>query len=297
MVVKVRYIKFHAHVSLICFFYCFILLSPIAAAPKNKNRADKNAETNNNYQQGQEFLKNRDFERAIEAFKITVQLSPNHADAYNFMGEAYYEREQMQSAVESFEKAISINPKHVRAKVNLEVARWALPMEEERGKRIEGWPEMTLQAFSGYFNGAVIGTLAYLGTSLAGIRNDEMTIPICTGVGLILGGSSQVHWIGEFWGYGGGSHANTTAGALIPPFIGALLATRNRHNEGREVVYGATYGSLLSPIAATIGYQLSKRNVLGLPRIPSKKGPPRWSMSTQYSKTWAHVVTSVHFFF
>ena len=292
-----RHIKFHAHVGLI-YFLCFSsLLPPIAAAPQNRNKTNKNADANSNYQQGQEFLKNRNFERAIEAFKITVQLIPNHADAYNSMGEAYYELEQILSAVESFEKAISINPKHVRAKVNLEVARWALPMEKERRKRIEGWPEMTIQAFSGYFNGAVVGTLAYLGTKLAGIQNDEMTIPICASVGLIWGGSSQIHWIGEFWGYGGGSHVNTTAGALIPPFMGVLVTSHNYQAKGEKIVYGATYGSLLSPITATIGYQLSKRNVLGLPQILSKKGLTEWSMSTQYSQTWANMVTSIHFFF
>ena len=291
------YTKLHVHISPICFLCCFVLFAPVTAIPKNKNRTDKREEANSHYQKGQKSLKNRDFERAIQAFKITVQLSPNHADAYNFMGEAYYELEQMLNAVESFEKAMSINPKHVRAKVNLEVARWALPMEEDRRKRIEGWSEITLQAFSGYFNGAVVGTLSYLGTRLAGIRNDEMAIPICTSVGLIWGGSSQIHWIGEFWGYGGGSHVNTIAGALIPPFIGALVASQNHRDEGKKIVYGATYGSLLSPISATIGYQLSKRNVLGLPRIPSRKDQPRWSISTQYSKIWANMVTSIHFFF
>ena len=172
------YTKLHVHISPICFLCCFVLFAPVTAIPKNKNRTDKREEANSHYQKGQKSLKNRDFERAIQAFKITVQLSPNHADAYNFMGEAYYELEQMLTAVESFEKAMSINPKHVRAKVNLEVARWALPMEEDRRKRIEGWSEITLQAFSGYFNGAIVGTLSYLGTKLAGIRNDEMAIPI-----------------------------------------------------------------------------------------------------------------------
>ena len=294
MVVEMDHTTLYVNVNPICFLCCFVLLVPITAIPKNETDKEK---ANSLYQQGKNSLQNRDFESAIQAFKITVQLSPNHADAYNFMGEAYYELVQMQDAVESFEKAISINPKHVRAKVNLEVARWALPMEENRRKRIEGWPEMTLQAFSGYFNGAVVGTLAYLGTKLVGIRNDEMAIPICTSTGLIWGGTSQIHWIGEFWGYGGGSHVNTIAGAIIPPFIGALVASQNHQDKEKKIVDGVAYGSLLSPITSTIGYQLSKRNILGLPRITSKRRQTSWSISTQYSKTWPNMVTLVHFFF
>ena len=94
------YTKLHVHISPICFLCCFVLFAPVTAIPKNKNRTDKREEANSHYQKGQKSLKNRDFERAIQAFKITVQLSPNHADAYNFMGEAYYELEQMLNAVE-----------------------------------------------------------------------------------------------------------------------------------------------------------------------------------------------------
>ena len=56
----------------------------------------------------------------------TVSLSPDHADAYDYLGQAYFKKEEYQDSVDSFNKALEIQPNHTRAKTNLGVAQWKL---------------------------------------------------------------------------------------------------------------------------------------------------------------------------
>ena len=56
----------------------------------------------------------------------TVSLSPDHADAYDYLGQAYFKKEEYQDSVDSFNKALEIQPNHTQAKTNLGVAQWKL---------------------------------------------------------------------------------------------------------------------------------------------------------------------------
>ena len=56
----------------------------------------------------------------------TVSLSPDHADAYDYLGQAYFKKEEYQVSVDSFNKALEIQPNYTRAKTNLGVAQWKL---------------------------------------------------------------------------------------------------------------------------------------------------------------------------
>ena len=56
----------------------------------------------------------------------TVSLSPDHADAYDYLGQAYFKKEEYQDSVDSFNKALEIQPNHTRAKTNLGVAQLKL---------------------------------------------------------------------------------------------------------------------------------------------------------------------------
>ena len=56
----------------------------------------------------------------------TVSLSPDHADAYDYLGQVYFRKEEYQDSVDSFNKALEIQPNHTQAKTNLGVAQWKL---------------------------------------------------------------------------------------------------------------------------------------------------------------------------
>ena len=76
------------------------------------------------FQQSVEAFNSSNLDLAIDLFKTTVSLSLDHADAYNYLGQAYFKKEEYQDSVNSFEKALEIEPTHVQAKENLGVAQW-----------------------------------------------------------------------------------------------------------------------------------------------------------------------------
>ena len=78
------------------------------------------------FQQSVEAFNSSNLDLAIDLFKTTVSLSPDHADAYNYLGQAYFKKEEYQDSVNSFKKALEIEPTHVQAKENLGVAQWKL---------------------------------------------------------------------------------------------------------------------------------------------------------------------------
>ena len=199
----------------------------------------------------------RHFDKAIEAFQNTIDLNPNHAEAYNYLGESLYEMGAYLEATKAFEKAIKIKPDYGRAKVNLEVVRWKLPSPVKLPP-LEGWPEVRLQLLGGYTVAMGAAVLAYLGGNLVGAKNKEGIVPYEIGaIGLAVGSIEEVYIMGEKIGYGGGQRINVIAGAMLCPLIGSVICSRRSHGKS-DHLRGAAYGALLSPIGAIIGYHLSK---------------------------------------
>ena len=60
----------------------------------------------------------------IDLLNTTVSLSPDHADAYDYLGQAYFKKEEYQVSVDFFNKALEIQPNHTQAKTKLGVAQW-----------------------------------------------------------------------------------------------------------------------------------------------------------------------------
>ena len=83
-------------------------------------------EIETSFQQAVEAFNSSNLDLAIDLFKTTVSLSPDHADAYNYLGQAHFKKEEYQDSVSSFKKALEIEPTHVQAKENLGVAQWKL---------------------------------------------------------------------------------------------------------------------------------------------------------------------------
>ena len=93
---------------------------------------DSPSEAETSFQQAVEAFNSSNLDLAIDLFKTTVSLSPDHADAYNYLGQAYFKKEEYQNSVDCFNKALEIEPTHTQARENLEVAQWRLGRLDSR---------------------------------------------------------------------------------------------------------------------------------------------------------------------
>jgi len=90
----------------------------------------------------------KQYDDAIEKFKMAVEIYPDFAKAYNNMGIAYKHKGNYDKAMAAFEKAVEIDPKFFPAKKNLRKI-WRLPdvkMDEDVQK------EKLLAMADTYFN-------------------------------------------------------------------------------------------------------------------------------------------------
>lgn len=70
---------------------------------------------------GSIYLAQRKPDKAVASFQRTISLSPNMAEAHNFLGEALGELKQYTQAIESFSKAVALDPTLLRARYNMGV--------------------------------------------------------------------------------------------------------------------------------------------------------------------------------
>ena len=87
---------------------------------------DSSSEAETSFQQAVEAFNSSNLDLAIDLFKTTISLSPDPADAYNYLGQAYFKKEEYQNSVDCFNKALEIEPTHTQARENLEIAQWSL---------------------------------------------------------------------------------------------------------------------------------------------------------------------------
>ena len=62
------------------------------------------------YNLGCVFQVKKNFDLAIEAFKETLRLNPEFADAYHHLGGSYNETKRYADAIESFTRALHLTP-------------------------------------------------------------------------------------------------------------------------------------------------------------------------------------------
>ncbi len=65
---------------------------------------------------GYRYIRNNDFDNAIEIFKINTVLYPKSSNTFDSLGEAYYLKKDTVNALINFKKALSINPENRSAK-------------------------------------------------------------------------------------------------------------------------------------------------------------------------------------
>ncbi|HBE56055.1 MAG TPA: hypothetical protein DEG17_03310, partial [Cyanobacteria bacterium UBA11149] len=80
--------------------------------------------------QGNAFLDEGNYEEAKTAYKKVIEINPNYAAAYFYLGFVNYKLEDKESAIADYNKAIEINPNYADAYYNRGVARSALGDQE-----------------------------------------------------------------------------------------------------------------------------------------------------------------------
>jgi tetratricopeptide (TPR) repeat protein len=62
------------------------------------------------YNAGMDLFKNRDFEKAVQYFKAAVDERPDYWQAYQYLGEAYYQNSNRTEAVLALEQSLKLHP-------------------------------------------------------------------------------------------------------------------------------------------------------------------------------------------
>ena len=65
---------------------------------------------------GYNYIKKKNFETAIEVFKINVVLYPKSSNVYDSLGDAYLKIKDTTNAIDSYKNALSINPENRSSK-------------------------------------------------------------------------------------------------------------------------------------------------------------------------------------
>ena len=87
---------------------------------------DTSSEAEISFQQAVEAFNSSNLDLAIDFLNTTISLSPDHADAYDYLGQVSFRKKEYQVSVDSFNKALEIQPNYTQAKTNLGVAQWKL---------------------------------------------------------------------------------------------------------------------------------------------------------------------------
>lgn len=62
------------------------------------------------YNAGMDLFKNRDYEKAVQYFRAAVDERPDYWQAYQFLGEAYYQDANRTEAVVAMERSLKLHP-------------------------------------------------------------------------------------------------------------------------------------------------------------------------------------------
>lgn len=87
---------------------------------KEKDSLDRSIRERNLNSLGYRYLRQDDYEEAIEIFKINIVLYPKSSNTYDSMGDAYRLKRDTIKAIEYYNKALSINPENRGSKRQLE---------------------------------------------------------------------------------------------------------------------------------------------------------------------------------
>lgn len=84
-----------------------LLVSPVSAEELFDTKASEE-----HFKAGLKLYDQQDFTGAIKEFDAAIQINPENADAYYFIGYSYYKMDQMDKAMAVFDQAYAIDSKY-----------------------------------------------------------------------------------------------------------------------------------------------------------------------------------------
>merc|ERR1719281_1438413 len=67
------------------------------------------------YDRGNQFRKLNRFEEALQSYDRTIEIQPDHAQAFNNRGRVLEELNRFEEALQSYDRTIEIQPNHAQA--------------------------------------------------------------------------------------------------------------------------------------------------------------------------------------
>ncbi len=86
-------------------------LASAAMAAGSTSSSTRPAKTSN-FEQGVAAVKTENYERAIDLLQKVVAVTPDNADAWNFIGFSHRNLKNLDRALPAYNKALAIDPKH-----------------------------------------------------------------------------------------------------------------------------------------------------------------------------------------
>lgn len=103
--------------SLLCSIVCLLLVlfaSTSFAFPSNPEN-----NTNPKFKQAEDYINQKDYNKAIPLFNEVVKDDPQNADAYNYLGYSYRQMGKLDDALKYYQMALKIDPNHKGANAYL----------------------------------------------------------------------------------------------------------------------------------------------------------------------------------
>ncbi len=114
-----------------------LAVSGETAAETNRRAVSPKAvtEARRLYKEGVKYVRAGLFTQAAELFRRSVELKPDYADAYQGLGDAYFDMGRWGEAIQSLQQALALNPrdKEARARIDLRIDQARLMMQRETG--------------------------------------------------------------------------------------------------------------------------------------------------------------------
>lgn len=79
------------------------------------NKASLSKKAKGHFRKGQEFLKQKQLEKALKEFKQVAKLSPESPIGYYWVGKCLFYKKQPKKAIDQFKKILGIDPKNYHA--------------------------------------------------------------------------------------------------------------------------------------------------------------------------------------
>lgn len=116
----------------LCCLFAAALLTPKLSKPDHTSTSTKPIKLKSNdaethYNRGLDYVKERNHDRAIEAYTKAIQIKSDYVDAYLCRGNAYHDKGDYDRAIKDYNQAIRLNPK------NADAYLWRASVYDDKG--------------------------------------------------------------------------------------------------------------------------------------------------------------------